>query len=276
MKYIPIKEKASFVPIKLEAFFNDTHLSTGTGFFYAYKNDSYLITNWHIVSGRNPMNEQPLSKSGGIPNNLHLKIPHGKKVTDSQFVIRWKEITVNLYNDDEPIWLVHPVHHHKVDVAAIELSGNEETTFITANSPDLKLYNIRIYPSLDVYIIGYPLGMSGGASFPIWKRATIASEPEIDIDNLPKFFVDTATREGMSGSPVYAQETGFWIPEGSNNIKDSVFGKGRRLIGIYSGRIGAEDEFKAQLGVIWKISTIEEILEKKIKGKSSFFFNNTI
>ena len=109
--------------------------------------------------------------------------------------------------------------------------------------------------------MGYPRGMSGGGHFPIWKRATIATEPDVDLDGLPRFYVDTATREGMSGSPVYAQEVGYWLPEGETDKAKASIGKGRRFIGVYSGRLGAEDEFKAQLGIVWKESALISLVE---------------
>ena len=272
MRPVTIKERLSYVPIKIESFFDDTQLSCGTGFFYEYGTTTYLLTNWHMVSGRNTSNGQPLSRTGAIPNKMHIRIPYKEKIDENRSGIRWKQHILDLYEESIPIWFVHPKHNENIDVIGIELSGIEETSIIPANSTTLDLENISIYPSMEVFILGFPLGMSGGGNFPLWKRGTIASEPEIDIDNLPKFFVDTATREGMSGSPVYAQEVGYWAPEGVMDKKDWYIGKGRRFVGVYSGRIGAEDEFKAQLGIVWKASCIDAILEKKIRGKSSFSF----
>lgn len=272
MKPVKIKEKLSYVPIKLESFFNDTPLANGTGFFYEYKKTTFLLTNWHIVSGRNPHDGQSLSEKGGIPNKIHIKVPYHKKVEENISALQWKQCIIDLYKNGLPIWYVHPTLNEKVDVVGIELTGLEEAAIVTANNAQLDLEKISIYPSMEVFILGYPLGMSGGGNFPIWKRGTIATEPEFDIDNLPKLFVDTATREGMSGSPIYAQEVGYWIPEDLKEGKDFRIGKGRRFIGIYSGRIGADDEFKAQLGIVWKESAIEEILDSKIKGKSSLSF----
>ena len=41
----------------------------------------------------------------------------------------------------------------------------------------------------DVFVIGYPLGLSGSSSvrgaMPIYKRGSIASEPELNYDGLP-------------------------------------------------------------------------------------------
>jgi hypothetical protein len=129
-------------------------------------------------------------------------------------------------------------------------------------------------------VLGFPLGLAGGASFPIWKHATIASEPEWDIApepdknpqaTLPMIYIDTATKKGMSGAPVFVNEVGAWIsqqPDGSR-IKQ-VSGIGRRLVGVYASRIHAESEFEAQIGIVWKAETIDEILTRKHIGKSSF------
>ena len=124
-------------------------------------------------------------------------------------------------------------------------------------------------PGLDSFVLGFPEGMLGGARFPIWKRASIASEPDIDIDDLPKLYVDTATRNGMSGAPVYLQKSGLITPEGKT-MKESYFGVAYKFIGIYSGRIG-EDAFNAQLGIVWKEKAILETIHGNQKGRSPFF-----
>ena len=144
---------------------------------------------------------------------------------------------------------------------AIPLSGLEDTCITPANGDKLDLDKIRIYPSMEAFVLGYPRGMSGGGHFPIWKRATIATEPDFDLDGLPRFYIDTATREGMSGSPVYAQEVGYWLPEGETDQGKASIGKGRRFVGVYSGRLGADDEFKAQLGIVWKESALISLIE---------------
>jgi hypothetical protein len=74
----------------------------------------------------------------------------------------------------------------------------------------------------------------------------------------------------MSGSPVYAMEKGAWMPDGKTDISDLTFGKAHDFLGVYSGRIHAEDEFKAQLGLVWKAAAVEEIIEGDCTGISSF------
>jgi hypothetical protein len=249
--------------------YNDANLAIGTAFFYLLQEKSYLITNWHNVSGRNPNDFKPLSPSLGIPNYLEIAIPYSVKREDQIFV-QWREVVLELYKSEKPVWYEHPVHGVKVDAVAISFEGIEETKVIAANHREkLDLENFTLRPSLDAFVLGYPLGITGGGKLPIWKRASIATEPDIDLDNLPKFLIDTATREGMSGSPVYAQVNGFFTPEDKPGIDNGIIGEGRRFIGIYSGRLGS-DPIQAQLGIVWKEKAIEEIILGNRNGKSSF------
>lgn len=115
-----------------------------------------------------------------------------------------------------------------------------------------------VHVGSDVFILGYPFGITGGEKLPIWKRASIASEPAIDLDGLPKIFVDTASRPGMSGSPVILkQRRQATIIQGNLISRYSM-----RFIGIYSGRIGSNDQLQAQLGIVWKAHVIDEIINQ--------------
>jgi hypothetical protein len=266
-----ITEDLNFVPVKLRFLFEETELAIGTGFFYRFQDSStHLVTNWHNVTGRHPETNELLHSKGGIPDKIVIGIPRTvEQGPPKKLAWDWKNIW--LHDDGEkqcPAWNEHPTFGRRVDVVTISISELEVTAIIPANDPTLKLDRLRLYPSLDVFVLGFPKGMSGGAHFPIWKRGSIATEPDIDIDGLPKLFIDTATREGMSGAPVYAQEAGYWMPEGSEQSKDAVFGKGRRFLGIYSGRVG-DDSFQAQLGIVWKPSAIEDIIRHSLSKKQA-------
>lgn len=269
-----LRDAFSWVPLRITMYFKETEIAIGTAFFYLYKGKSYLVTNWHNVTGREPDTLKCKSLQAVIPDRLHIKIPYSIKHESGPKQIQWRTRILLLYEDDGdspvmPVWYEHPVHRQIVDVVAIPLSGIEDTGIRAANEPMLGLENIRLLPGLDVFVLGFPRGISGGGNFPIWKRGSIASEPDFDIDGLPKIFIDTATREGMSGAPVYAQQIGYWMPEGATNQNEAVIGEGRRFLGIYSGRIG-DDPFRAQLGIIWKPSAIEEIIQAESIGHSSF------
>lgn len=268
--HIPlIREKLSWSSVQIKASFNDTQISAATGFFYEFDKREFLITNWHVASGRNPTTDKPLHCMAAIPDSLDTCVPRSRQIKvdgsgRQQSGLTWEWKRLPLFNDsnyERPIWTEHPKHGKLFHVVAIPLSGLVNTSILAVNSPEIGLEKIRIYPGLEAFVIGFPLGMTGGANFPIWKRATIASEPDIHIDGLPKFLIDTATREGMSGSPVFAQEVGYWLQEGETDTAKANFGKGLRFVGIYSGRIGADDEFKAQLGLVWKESALVELLK---------------
>jgi hypothetical protein len=266
MKPITLNENLNFVPLKIQMWFNDMELATGTAFFYEYKATTHFVTNWHNLSGRNPKTKQPLHSKGAIPNKLIITVP-SRAERDGMPGVRWTNRVVSLYKDAAMLkseYYTHPSYGENVDLATFPISGLEETLIVPANAKQLQLCDIRLRPSLDVFVLGFPLGMSGGASLPIWKRGSIATEPDIHIDDLPKFLIDTATRQGMSGSPVYAQETGLFFADGKTDMKDALIGTGRRFAGIYSGRLG-DDTFQAQLGIVWKIAAIEETIEHSLR-----------
>lgn len=272
MKLSKIKNNLSFVPIQIGMRFGEIEVAIGTAFFYLYNDRNYFVTNWHNVTGRRPTDHGLISKTGCIPNNIACRLPFHEKTPDGLSALRWIPKILKIYDDEEnrkPIWWEFPELRNKVDVVVIDLEGLEDTVTKPANDPSFDLEKLNLTPGMDVFVLGYPMGMSGGARFPIWKRGSIASEPDIDLDGLPKLYIDTATREGMSGSPVFAQESGFWAPEGKSLPEGGIYGKGNRFLGVYSGRVG-DDTFQAQLGIVWKEEAIVKIIEGKIGGRSSF------
>ncbi len=241
--------------------YDGTNLSSGTAFFYNHGGSHWLVTNWHNLAGRNPYTGVPLSKTAAIPNELVLKAAMWGN-DGSRDYLYWHESVISLFDEDAtPKWKIHPEHREKIDVAAMEFRAIPEGLRVVNDDKKLDLTKFKIRAGMDLFVIGYPLGISGGASFPVWKRASIASEPSVDVDGVPKIIIDTATREGMSGSPVFARNTGYWAPEGKTRMEDHVFGEGTTFLGVYSGRIIGEDILAAQLGIVWKESALVEIVE---------------
>jgi hypothetical protein len=252
---------------------NDIIMSTGTGFFYEYKDEVYLITNGHNVTRTNPEQNQRITYSAAFPVKIKTKM----KYEISEDTIGFSDlITINLYEDElfkNPIWYVHPKHGYLVDVIAIPFESIKKSFSNIKMFPINKFsfdekYEVEV--SDEVFIIGYPFDITSGKDLPIWKRGTIATEPNIDLENLPKIFVDTASRSGMSGSPVIFKRVGLHGYDGVKMKGNETIGTITNFVGVYSGRIGAEDEFKAQLGIIWKKEVIEEIIEGKTIGSITF------
>ena len=185
---VTIQEKLSWVPIQIEILYNEEVLGLGTAFFYSENGKTYLITNWHNVSGRNPETLKAIHKDAALPNKLKLFYPMNagniKELPEGASTIGWNAVLLELYENEKPVWFEHPSYGKKVDAIAIELNV-DDTELYVANSPELDLTKITLRPSLDVFVLGYPRGLTGGARFPVWKRGSIASEPEIDLDYLP-------------------------------------------------------------------------------------------
>lgn len=158
-----------------------------------------------------------------------------------------------------------------VDVAVVELPWGTDAHLFVMN--DLSSVPLMTMVSNDVFILGYPKGI-GTEGLPIWKRASIASEPGIDVDGHPKLLVDTATTQGMSGAPVVQRVDGAArMQDNSTAFFNEPVNK---FVGIYSGRMvvtASKDlgetieehcptaSLEAQLGLVWKAHVIDEIID---------------
>lgn len=245
----------------------DTVLAWGTGFTYKLQDKYYLITNWHNVTGRNPIAKKPIADHAGIPDMFSTTF----REKGNPGVCYRNE--VRLYFDDEmtkPKWLIHPTFRENVDVVAIELEPalTNKYSFFPINEND---FDNDIPPEISdsVFIIGYPFDEPQYIELPIWKKGSIATEPTVNRDQTPKLLIDTATRPGLSGSPVIYQRTGIHKMFDGKLKDDSIIGRIRNFLGIYSGRLG-KDEFQAQLGIVWKAKVIEEIINGQIYGDIEF------
>ncbi len=247
---------------------NDVSLNiTATGFIFILNQEKFLITNWHNVTKK--------SKNGCLPTCFNI-------VSGSY--------PVHLYSDNNaPIWYEHPQYppsYNKneevngVDVVAIPLDGsvNEINDLICINDN----YNFEprmiVDEGMEVFVVGYPKGINVEGA-PIWKRGSIAHDPNTNYNKLPCMLIDTATREGMSGSPVIIKPANsIYIIEVEKDQFNRMHNgtQKAKLLGIYSGRIleatdiSKNDPFFAQLGIVWKEKVIKEIVDSKILGKSQF------
>lgn len=260
--------------LRMIPYSSDKPMSTGTGFIFEYDSKYYLITNGHNITRVNPDTNKRIIDSAAFPVKIATKVKIQK---DNHYHVLKDLIEIDLYEDLDfkiPKWFVHPKHKYRVDVVAIPIEETKNVHESIKLFPINKIkfdaeFSIRIAD--DVYVLGYPFDLTSGMELPIWKRGSIATEPIIDLDNLPKLMIDTATRSGMSGSPVIMFRSGFHSLHDGNALKgDEIMGTIKNFVGIYSGRIGAEDNFLTQLGIVWKERVINEILEAQTIGDIEF------
>ncbi|HEX7517001.1 MAG TPA: trypsin-like peptidase domain-containing protein [Chthoniobacterales bacterium] len=237
----------------------DTVVSSATGFVYQRGGKHFLITNWHVVTGTNPETAAVSAIPTAISTMFRTKGKPGLCVRE----------TLSLYVDtdanNDPLWLEHPVHRKRVDVVALPLAQSLLDRYDLFPINALHFDQTATEVADDAFVIGYPFFETPYLHFPIWKRASIASEPTVDVDQLPKLFVDTATRPGMSGSPVIVTRSGIHGIEGGKPTSSTTIGTIRWFLGVYSGRKGV-DELNAQLGIVWKARIIDDLLESEVIG----------
>lgn len=233
--------------LRVELAARGNSLGTATGFVVQRDSNQFLITNWHVLSGRSPETGQPLSDAGALPDEIRIVHHHSEQLG------RWAIVSQQLRDEHgDVLWIEHS-DGPNVDLAALSLELDDS---IKVYPLDLGLadHDVVLQPAMSVSIIGYPYGLATGAAFPIWKTGHIASDPDLDYDGRPAFLIDATTRGGMSGSPVIYRTTGGY-PSKSGAITFS--GLTTAFLGVYSGRIHPD----AEVGRVWRPKLIEELFE---------------
>ena len=276
----------------VETFFDDTYVTNATAFFYKHGDEIYLVSNWHIFSGRISIPDsngiyQPNHEQMAIPNKIKVWVHgwdfHGKKYPD--YPICWEFPIID--QDNNNLYIEKQLKDGTyIDVAMLPIknkfihNGKDYGIPICVNNaipPEFE-NQYTLHPTDDIYIIGFPFGNLNHQYMPIWKRGSIAQD--LRIQNY-RYYIDTATRSGMSGSPIYRIITDInsLLKSEKGQIMHSELVYKAEFIGIYSGReIEPTKQYKydankkiindydlttaAQLGIAWKKDVLEILLNQ--------------
>ena len=228
--------------------FNGQRLATGTAFVDDTRKGPVLITNRHNVTGRHQETGRPLSKTGGVPNEI--LIWHNRRDRLGEWVARLEP----LYDGETPRWKEHPNLGPKADFVALPLTQLDDVHMYPYD-PSKPKPDIFIGPADALSVVGFPFGIQVGGSLAVWATGFMASEPDIDFGNLPVFLIDCRSRQGQSGSPVIAYRSGGMVAM-ANGGSAAFGGPVYRFLGTYSGRINPQSD----LGIVWKASAIRELV----------------
>ncbi len=273
-----------------------TILSAATAFFFEMNSSWFIITNWHVVTGRHFLSRQPLANSFVVPYSLTAKLSSYEIGDRESGTFGIVPHAVPLYRGENPIWFEHPEFGHSCDMVAIPMERPASCPEFMHNAANrISNDNIPVEPGSTVFVIGFPHALSVGFGLPLWKSGYVASEPHYDVDlggklwdygglsggkRIPAFFIDSQTRAGMSGSPVFARYHGAWDMQDPYRAVDpdlpgfwqrndiALWGsQGTQFVGCYSGRAGA-NENEAALGLCWRADVIQAICQGSKLGKN--------
>jgi hypothetical protein len=237
------------VPITMA--FQNTELASGTAFIWINSGQHFLVSNWHNLSGKDPRTGKHLSKTAAEPDRLVGFWNSAARLGD-----KYQHEVAIRDHAGRPKWWVHPTYGSRVDVIALPIPPIPNVDMYPINAmPQAK--DMRLAIGNDVFVLGYPFGV-GPAGLPIWKRGSIASEPEVIDQADPHILIDTASRPGMSGSPVILRQRGGYQSDNGDHVLG--VGDSTRLVGVYSGRLSTTDPKDAQLGLTWPTFLLEEII----------------
>ncbi len=258
------KQKISIDPfssaaVRLTMYYNDHEVAMGSGVLWQTEVGISLVTAWHCLTGTHPSTRQSLSKSGVRPNRVKVQLLTSR-------MGETLDLNQNLYSSDNqtPAWFVHTLGSRAIDIAVLPLSLKLPKSVIS--QPVNKIHqteDIAIPVGSELFIIGFPRNLHR-LNLPIWKRASLALEPQALFDGPDgrHLLVDTATREGISGGVVIARYSMSYLSiDGGTRMGG---GPHTKIVGIYSGRVGSEDQFAAQIGIVWPINYVVEIMDSGI------------
>ena len=165
---------------------NNVPIATGTGFVVEKNSKYYLVSNWHVITGRRPDNNLSTDPQGRFPDQI--RILHNTK----DHLGSWHWVSESLFdpNTHMPRWIEHPILKSGVDLAFLPLENTDGVQFYPLDL-ELRKKPILIRPGGDVSIVGFPFGNASYLGLPIWKAGAIASDPDINYMNSPQFLVDT-------------------------------------------------------------------------------------
>jgi len=204
--------------VHLQMRWGEKNLAVGTGVLYERKGEHFIVTAWHNVSGRHSETLECLHTDKSVPDNVVVTL---SLTINSMGLIVPLSIVVPLQDSEKGLYYVHPQGYPRVDVVAIPLdfkasyavlSGIEGHSMsmqlempiegggiarpqcIQESETIMKGLSEQWMASLDVgdelFIPGYPRGITDYLAQPLWKRATVASFVGRGWNRQPLFIVD--------------------------------------------------------------------------------------
>lgn len=254
---LSISELLCYTTVRIECKLKNNRLSTGTGFFFKFKEQTsgafcpVIITNKHVIKDavEGKFYLTPADK-GGNPIDNNPKSITFKDEFDS-FENRW--------------------HHHPDPNVDLCVMGITDVSYLFRqkfNSDFFAVYlNKSLLPNIsdienisaieDIHMIGYPNGIWDHINNkPIIRKGITATNIKFDYQGKKEFLIDIACFPGSSGSPIVLVNVGMT----TDKLGSVSFGKNKiLLLGIlYAGPLHPIEGF-LEVSQTQKLRTISHI-----------------
>lgn len=257
----------SFAMTPLRIFAGQKYLGHASGFFWRRGDTSYLITNWHVVTGNNPFTRIALVEAP--PSHLVAYDIDWYALDNGSVFPQRTEREIQLFDSDTmPVWLQHgKFDEYRTDVVAVPLPGwavaRQQFRPVCVN--EFGFQALPHFAGSELFVVGYPLASFDGWMLPLWKRGSFASDPLIPVDDKPVFMIDVASSKGMSGSPVFRRVFGPTV-SADLSTANPLSVMTTQFAGIYAGRLGTAELERVGMGYAWYGNVVEEILSTRVSG----------
>ncbi len=249
-----------------------------TGFFFRHEDQTYLVTNRHVVDFE--------TENGDKLKSVKIRIRDDSEDLDSH-----TEYDVSLISESgDEYWLSRserldlaliplspPLLDEKIDILPpIPIEHGEYTygniAFESKHFPTSKPMSMIVPGGSSATLIGYPM-MFWDRSYPIARNAIISSPYGRTLEELtgspagiPKdtFLIDAVTHDGLSGSPVISTPPASigQNPDNPNTVFKArtlmEFDNKMTLLGVHTGEFDRHSEL--QLNTAVYASAITDIL----------------
>lgn len=240
------------------AYAGDERLGTGTGFVVGEPGSRFLVSNRHVVVGRKPGSNEYQDSRGRQPTRIQVIS------LDERFTTAEADIPI-FTEDREPLWFEHPTLMHELDLVCLPVDDDLHQHTPTERMHVLEM-PVRITVTDPVIVTGFPLGFHGGfRGLPVAVTGMIATHPKLSVDaddRLPRFLIDSRTRAGLSGAPVFFYPNGQMVITESGTTVANSPRKSFELLGIYCGRVHEQ----ADLGYVISTTAIKQMIANPKRG----------
>lgn len=248
---LPLLKRLTYISVKLELYQDEQYLACATGFYCCVNDYACLVTNRHVVTGVHQETNIVSDAKGRVPNRMVIRHRTNARTLDTT------RQEVNLYHDAdciEPSWVEHPVYGGKVDVVAIQFMNQPPGEFLLCYQDLDQLGTDMVVELTDrISVVGFPFGKSAGIDA-LWSTGHIASDPEVDVEKLPTFFISCHARPGQSGSPV-RRVLNEGIAKSKSGTTWQHAGSSSIFLGVYSGRIHKDSD----IGRVWNSACVRDV-----------------